>query len=605
MGDELLPYYNDELSYIRHLAGEFAKDHPKIAGRLRISPDSIEDPHVARLIEAFAYLNARIRFKLDDDFPELTDALLGVLYPHYLAPVPSMAIVQLRAAADLTAPYLLKPGAEVETDPIDGEPCRFRTCYPVTLWPVQVEAASVSGSALGAPSISGLSEVASVLKLTLSCVSKQLALSELGPESLRFYLRGEGQHVFPLYELLFNDLIGVAVADPGLAVARALLPPSSVAPVGFERDEGMLPYPPQAFIGYRLLTEFFAFPQKFLFFDLNGLAHALADAGNRVEVYFYFRRNVGELEQKINASTFALGCSPMVNLYRKRAEPIQLDQALAEYRVVPDARRPKAFEVYSVDRVAATGPDGAKATYAPFFGTSHGMADDDQRQYWKVARRPAPSGNPGSEVFLSVVDLELNPSAPAKWVAHLETTCLNRDLPGRLPFGGGEPRLRLAEGASAIEQVECLTAPTRTLRPPAGHGGMWRLVSHLTLNHLSITENDQGAAALREILKLYDFRESAETRAMIEGVISVDSRQVIARVPGLGGGALVRGIEVKIELDPKRFAGSGAFLLASVLERFLALYCTVNSFTRLVATLRGRDGVLRKWQPRAGEKTLL
>jgi type VI secretion system protein ImpG len=605
MGDELLPYYNDELSYIRDLATEFAKDHPKIAGRLRISPDAIEDPHVARLIEAFAYLNARIRFKLDDDFPELTDALLGVLYPHYLAPIPSMSIIQLRAAADLTAPYLLKQGVEVETEPIDGEPCRFRTCYPVTLWPLQVDAASVSGSALGAPSISALSEVASVLKLTLSCVSEQLALSELGPESLRFYLRGQGQYVFPLYELLFNDLIGVAVAEPGLAVARALLPPSSVTPVGFERNEGMLPYPPQAFIGYRLLTEFFAFPQKFLFFDLTGLAGALAGSGSRVEVYFYFRRNVAELEQKVDASTFALGCTPMVNLYRKRAEPIQLDQALAEYRVVPDARRPKASEVYSVDSVVATGPDGAKATYAPFFGTTHGTAQDDQRQYWKVARRPAPSGNPGSEVFLSVVDLELNPSAPAKWVAHLETTCLNRDLPARLPFGGGEPRLRLAEGVAAIERVECLTAPTRTLRPPTGHGGMWRLISHLTLNHLSITEHDQGAAALREILKLYDFRESAETRAMIEGVVSVDSRQVIARVPGLGGGALVRGIEVNLELDPKRFAGSGAFLLASVLERFLALYCTVNSFTRLVATLRGRDGVLRKWQPRAGEKTLL
>jgi len=606
MSDELLPYYNEELSYIRNLAAEFGKDHPKIAGRLRISRDAIEDPHVDRLIEAFAYLNARIRHKLDDDFPELSDAILGVLYPHYLAPIPSMAIVQLTAAADLTAPYVLPAGAELETDPIDGEPCRFRSCYPVTLWPIQVEAASVSTFSLDAPSIPELPEVASVLKLEIGCIAEELALSAVQPERLRFYLRGQGQHVFPLYQLLFNDLIRVAVAKPGSASAPTLLPPDVVLPVGYERDQGMLPYPPQAFIGYRLLTEFFTFPQKFLFFDVTGLADALTDAGNRVELYFYFRHSQAELEQKINAQTFALGCTPMVNLYnKKRAEPIQLDHTLSEYRVVPDARRPRAFEVYSIDSVVATGPDGAKARYAPFFGTSVDIAGDEQRRYWKASRRPAPSGNPGSEVFLSVVDLDLDTSAAANWVMHVETSCLNRDLPGQLPFGGGEPRLRLTAGAAAIEKVECLTAPTHTLRPPMGRGGLWRLISHLTLNHLSITEAEQGAGALREMLKLYDFRDSAETRAMIDAIVRVDSRPVTARIPGQGGGALARGVEVSIEFDEKRFAGSGVFLFAGVLERFLALYCSINSFTRLVATLRGREGDLRKWQPRIGEKTLL
>jgi len=353
------------------------------------------------------------------------------------------------------------------------------------------------------------------------------------------------------------------------------------------------------------LSEFFAFPQKFLFFDLTNLADALDGVGNRVEFYFYFRSSLAELEQKINPNTFALGCTPMVNLQHKRADPIQLNHTVTEYRIVPDQRHPKATEVYSVDRVMATGSDGAKVTYAPFFGTSHGVSPDDQRQYWKIDRRSAPSSNPGSEVFLSLVDLDLNPAASEKWVVHVETTCLNRDLPSRLPFGGGEPRLQLGEGAAAIEQIECLTAPTPTLRPPMGQSGIWRLISHLTLNHLSITEKEQGAAALREILKLYDFRDSAGTRAMIDGILSVDSRLATARVPGQGGGALARGVEVTITLDEKRFAGSGVFLFASVLERFLALYCNLNSFTRLVARLRGREGVLRKWQPRAGEKRLL
>ena len=605
MGDELLPYYNEELSHIRHMAAEFARDHPKIAARLRISADTVEDTHVERLIEAFAYLNARIRHKLDDDFPELTDAMLGVLYPHYLAPIPSMAIIQLRAAADLAGRYELQPNLEIDTEPVDGEPCRFRTCYRLSLWPISVADAALSGSAVDAPPVAELADVTSVLKLSLACTAKDARFSDLRPDRLQFYLRGQGQFVFPLYELLFNDVIRIAVADPDSDAAPVFLTSDNIAPVGFERDQGLLPYPPQSFIGYRLLSEFFAFPQKFLFFELVGLGDALAEIGKQVDVYFYLGRSVAELEQKVSRETFALGCTPMVNLFAKRAEPIQLDQTVYEYRVVPDARRPKASEVYSIDRVTASGPDNAKSTYHPLFGTTHGATDRETNAYWKPARRPAPSSNPGTEVFLSFVDLALNPAAAPKWIAHVETTCLNRDLPGRLPFGGGEPRLRLGQGAAAIEKIECLTAPTRTLRPPVRHAAMWRLISHLTLNHLSISDRQQGAAALREILKLYDFRESAETRAMIEGIVSVDSRFVTARMPGRGAGALVRGVEVTIEFDEKRFSGSGVYLFATVLERFLALYCSINSFTRLVAKVRGREGVLRKWRPRAGEQTLL
>ncbi|MGD8589720.1 MAG: type VI secretion system baseplate subunit TssF [Chromatiales bacterium] len=606
MADELLPYYNEELSHIRNQAVEFAKEHPKIAKRLRIGSDAIEDPHVGRLIEAFAYLNARIRHKLDDDFPELSDAMLGVLYPHYQAPIPSMAIVQLNAAADLTAPYELAAGAELETDPIDGEPCRFRTCYPVTLWPIQVKSAHLSGFSLTAPTIAELSEVASVLKLEIGCVSAELTLAELRPETLRFYLRGQGQYLYALYQLLFNDLIRVAVKAPDATAAPTLLSAQALTPVGFDPDQGMLPYPPQAFVGYRLLTEYFVFPQKFLFFEIKGLTKALADMGNRAELYFYFRTNPAGLEQKLSAQTFALGCTPMVNLFeKKRVEPIMLDQLQSEYRVVPDARHAKAAEIYSIDRVVATGPEGAKADYVPFFGVTHGNTADEQRRFWKASRRPAPPTNPGSEVYLSVVDLDLDPSAPSDWTLHVRATCFNRDLPNKLPFGGGEPRLRLSAGAAAIDRIECLTAPTSTLRPPLGRGGLWRLISHLNLNHLSITGAEQGAEVLREILKLYDFRDSPETRAMIDGVLRVDSRPDTARIPGQIGGGLAHGVEVTIEFDEKRFSGSGVFLFAAVLERFLTLYCSINSFTRLVAKLRGREGVLRKWQPRVGDKTLL
>ena len=216
MGDELLVYYNRELTYIRRLAAKFAEAHPKIAERLRLSPDDAsDDPHVERLIEAFAYLTARIRHKLDDEFPEITASLLDVLYPHYQAPIPSMAIVQLKLDPEqvqLTTGYTIPRQTELETEPIHGEPCRFRTCYPVTLWPIDLTHASLSQAPLPAPATTYSSDAVSVLRLGLSCPSKETTFAALGLDTLRFFLKGQPQHVYRLYELIFNHTIGVALA---------------------------------------------------------------------------------------------------------------------------------------------------------------------------------------------------------------------------------------------------------------------------------------------------------------------------------------------------------------------------------------------------------
>ena len=359
MSEDLLPYYADELNQIRMLAAEFAKTHPKIAARLRISADTIEDPHVERLIEAFAYLNARIRHKLDDDFPELSDAMLDVLYPHYLAPIPSMAIVQLRAQGDLGGAYELPAGIEIETEPVDGEPCRFHTAYPLSLWPIQVSAAKLSPNALGAPPVPEMTQAGSVLKLSLSCLSADASLGDLRPGKLRFFLRGQGQVTFPLYEALLNDAVRVALSDPDSDVTARLLPRGTLRSCGFDAGEGLLPYPPQTFVGYRLLTEYFAFPYKFLFIELDGLAAHLDGVGKHLDVFISLSSSLAELSQAVGRDNFALGCTPVVNLYRKRAEPIQLDHTVFEYHVMPDARRPRAAEVYAVERVAISDSEGS------------------------------------------------------------------------------------------------------------------------------------------------------------------------------------------------------------------------------------------------------
>jgi type VI secretion system protein ImpG len=604
MFDELHAYYNRELAYLRKLAGEFAERHPKIAGRLRLSGEATDDPHVERLLQGFAFIAARIHRKLDDDFPELTQGLLEVLYPHYLAPIPSMAIVQMTAKPDLASPLEVKAGTLIDAGPIGGESCRFHTAYPVTLWPIVIEAASLAGRPVVAPANPMASGAAGVLRLTLRCAADGLALLQLAPDRLRFFIRPQSPHAYKLYETLLNHVVSVALADHPADPSPVIRPPESIDAVGFDPAEALLPYPARSFIGYRLLTEYFAFPEKFLFFDLTGLsAKTLISNQNHVDIFIYLNRSSVELERAVSVENFALGCTPIVNLFQQRAEPIRLDNRAAEYRVVPDARRVGATEVYAVRAVTASAPDGRARTFRPFFGLDHAAVDEDDVAYWHASRRMAENDDGGTEVFLSFVDDDFDPAAPIDYTVSVETLCLNRDVPSRLPFGGGNPRLELVEASSAIARVLCITAPTPTLRPPLGRATRWRLISHLVLNHLSITGADDGADAFRAILKLYDLQDSAQTRGLIDSLRRVDSRPGIARVPGPGIGGMCRGLDVEIEFEPALFETGQGFLLASVIERFLALYVSLNSFSRTTVLVRGRP--VRTWPPRAGSRILL
>lgn len=605
MSDALLPYYNRELSFIRRMGAEFAEAHPKIAGRLKIGPESIEDPHVSRLIEAFAFLNARVRHKLDDTFPEITDALLGVLYPHYLAPIPSMAIVRMEPPPDTTTAANIDRGVGLETQPIDGEPCRFRTCYQTAVWPVEVSEAKLAAHHTAAPSTAISNRASSVLHLRVSHLNSTNSMAETAPDSLRLYIHGEGQLAFDVYELLMNDALEVAVTSGGDDAEPLVMSPDSLSPVGFGRDEGMLPYSSRSFVGYRLLSEYFVFPEKFLFFDLKGIGAKTASCDESYfDVFVYLNRTTPDLERGIDAGTFLTGCTPVVNLFEQRAEPIQLTHSVSEYRVVPDARRPKAMEVYAVNDVNAASSDGDRQKYLPFYGIHHADLESDQRRYWHTARRSLDPRDPGTEVFLSLVNLDFQPFSQANTVLEVAATCLNRDLPNRLPFGGGDPRLHFSEAMGAIKTVKCMTRPTETRRPEMREKAVWGLISHLTLNHLSLAHEEDSSNALREILKLYDVVDSPQSRALIDGVMSVSVAPAVGRLLSQGG-AVCRGLGIDIRFDRGNFSGNGLFLFASVLEQFLTLYCSINSFTQLTATEKGQEGALRKWPPRAGEKVLL
>jgi type VI secretion system protein ImpG len=608
MPDDLLSQYNSELTNIRRLAAEFASANPGIAENLRISSGSIDDPHVSRLVEAFAYLNARTRQKIEDDFPEITEAYLNTLYPHYLTPFPSTAIMQVEldaGQAELTSGYNIDRGSRVLTDPVDGEPCRFQTCYPVTLFPIKVAEAEFCGPVSPAPPTDITVPVKSFVRIVLEGFSDKIPLDafECGP--IRFYLNGHPPFMHKLYEYLLNAVVGVAVAKSPHDKDAVMLSPRCVQPVGFGRDEGLIDYSPRSFLGYRLLSDYFVLPEKYLFLDIDCMTPAILQkvgGQSRLELFFYLDRESRELENNISADTFRLGCCPITNLSAKRVEPIQLSRRQPEYHVVPDARLPTHFEIHSIDRVVAVSPDGDEEEFLPFYSVRHDRSEIDQRKYWYATRRTTIDG--GTEVYLTLVDLLFRPVEVDEWTLNITTTCTNRNLPSRFNFGGGEPRLHIESGGP-LNPLRCLTAPTPAYRPELGHGTRWRLISHLTLGHLSLLDTNDGAEGLREILRLYNPGASAESNSVIEGLKTVSSERVVGQVRGPVSAGFCRGVEVTLGFDEDKYVGRGLFPFASLLERFLPLYSSINSFTQLVAMSNRREKPVKSWPPRAGEKSLL
>ncbi|HUS06615.1 MAG TPA: type VI secretion system baseplate subunit TssF [Bryobacteraceae bacterium] len=613
MRDDLLLYYERELTFLRQMGAEFAEKYPKIASRLILEHDKCDDPHVERLLEGFAFLAARVHLKLDDEFPQITEALLSIVYPHYIRPIPSMSVVQFHLDPEqgkLGGALRVPRQSVLYSKPVAGAPCKFRTSYDTTLWPLSVVDAEWKTPDRLQPAMKSPDAIAA-LRLELQCFP-DVELRKLDLSSLRFYLNGESNVIHTLYELLCSNTLQIWVRDPtpNSRVRPVLLPASALKPVGFSSDEGMLPYPGRSFVGYRLLQEYFTFPEKFFFIDLNGLDQAFqAGFGARAEIVFLIgdydqNQRKQMLELGISGKTFRLGCTPIINLFPQTAEPILVDQRKFEYPVVPDVRRPQATEIFSIDEVVSIDPHSREMmNFEPFYSYRHATSREKKQTFWIANRRPSGRRNDeGTEIYLSLVDLSSRPVHPDTDTLTIRTTCTNRDLPSRLPFGDEQGDFDL-EAGSAVAKIVALKKPTNTLRPPVGKDVLWRLISHLSLNYLSLVE--EGKDSLQEILKLYNFTDSTYSQKQIDGIVSLRSRKHFARVMSDGGISFARGTRVDMEFDEEQFVGGGVYLFASVLEHFLGLYVSLNSFSQLVASSTQRKEVIQEWPPRAGQKILM
>ncbi len=630
MRDELLGYYERELIFLRRMGAEFARKYPKIATRLLLDEEKIEDPHVERMIESFAFLTGRIGLKLDDELPEITESFLNVLYPHYLAPLPSMAIVQMGFGSPndkVTSVQRIARGARLNSRPVDGTPCQFRTTYDVQLLPIALETAALESPA---PKDGRGKYAESFIRLGMRCHGDanlhELKIGETGkpPESIRFYLDGDPQLVFPLYEIIFNHATTIEIRPKDAPLnnktlktitnIQLKLPEPVVIPakdalrqVGFSDNEAMLPYTKRSFPGYRLLSEYFSFPYKFLFFDVLGLDQAIARKfGSHFDILIHLK-DVTPPIAPITSETFRMNCSPIINLFTRTADPVYLSQQKYEYQIIPDVHRQSTTEIYSVDEVLTSDPKtGTVRNFSPFYSLRHAYGEQMEKSFWYAVRRDSqrPDDN-GTEIFMSLVDMKFNPRIPAAEVLNVRATCTNRDLPGRLLFGGKEGDFEV-EGTALLSRVRCLTKPTETIRPPQRRSAQWRLISHLNLNYLSLVNSENGVPeALQEILLLYNFNDSSITRKQILGITGVSSKKVVRQIGGRVGTGFVRGLQTTLTFDEEQFVGSGLFLFGCVLERFLGLYASLNSFNQVVMRSEQREEDIKQFPPRAGEQELL
>jgi type VI secretion system protein ImpG len=625
MDPRLLRLYESELEYIRDMGQEFAHEFPKIAARLNLNNLDVADPYVERLLEGFALLTARVQLKMQAEFPTFTQSLLQMVYPHYLAPTPSMAVVRFTPEAALRGSpkgALLPRGTEMRSllGTEDQTNCEFRTAHPVQLLPIELADAEYIASpaavaALGLPDQRG---VKAAIRLRLKATG-EAGFAKIALDRLPLFLSGPAAARIRLYEQLSADLLAIYVRPGERPLPwQERLPVTELQSLGFEPEYALLPRAAESFDGYRLLQEYYAMPERFLFVELGGLAGPAGRCeGKELEIILLLGRSEPVLANTFGADQFALFCAPAINLFPRRGDRVNLTEREAEYHVVPDRMRPLDFEIFSVTEVEGFAADGSGARpFMPFYATNDLTRNPDHRAYYTLRREPRQLSSItrqrgprtsyfGHEVFISLVDAEAAPLSHDLRQLGLDLLCTNRDLPLAMPVGKNHTDFTIAVSAP-VASVRCIVGPTAP-RPCRGDGEYaWRFISHLGLNYLTLTDTDarQGASALRELLRLYVPPAATVQARQLEGLMSIACHPIVRRIPGAGPVAAGRGLELTLTIDDAAFGGSGAMLLAAVLDRFFAKYVSINAFTETVFRTPER-GEVKRWPMRIGQRPVL
>lgn len=624
MDNKFLDLYNQELKFIRESGAEFAKEYPKIAGRLGMDGIDCSDPYVERLLEGFAFLSARIHRKLDASFPEFTQHLMELLFPTFLQPVPSMLIAQYHPDYDegslnkgFTIPAQTSLVSQLGKD--EKTPCEYKTAQSVQLWPLEITSAeyvnahtltSFTEQSRHIPSwlIDKKPEVKSAIRLTFE-VPPHTKFCDLSLDSISLYLKGSESFPFYLYESLMKGYAGL-MYQSGDSLWRYETEPTTLCSKGFDVSDALLPFEQRQFDGFRLLREYFAFPSRFLFVELNTLQPCLQYCTqSSFSVLLLLTHANSQLENRLTRENIALHCSPAINLFEKRAERINLSKQHHEFHVVPDRLRPLDFEVCAVKQINAyyDSSDSAKPL-SPLYG-QHTSRKVTNEGYYSVFRRQRllsakgrkfghRSSYIGSEVYVSLVEPKTPPYSEDLNQLSIDVLCSNRDLPIMMPLGKGDSDFTIESGAPC-SAVYCLGEPTKPHRPLNTDDVSWDLINLLSLNFLGFSDQEDALSSLTRLLTLMSDQHSKVQNKQIDGVVGFELRPITARLPFDGPICFGRGVEVRLTVDESAFQGGSAFLLGMVLDRFFAQYVSINAFSKLVLLSTQRDEIY-SWPIRIG-----
>jgi type VI secretion system protein ImpG len=624
MDERLVEHYNNELRHLREMAGEFAREFPKIAGRLALDKDAKDicpDPYVERLLEGFAWLAARVHLKLDAEFPRFTQSLLETVYPHFLPPIPSMAVVRFDPEendAALGAGVVIPRGTLIRSNLGKGErtACTFQTAHAVRLLAVRLAEARYFTRDVVQLNLPPELQAKAAIRLRLQATAG-LPFKEIKLDPLAFFLRGADEFPSWIYEQIFARKAALVLQTPAPdGRTLAVLPATSIRQIGFGSQTALLPAHARSFEGYRLLREYFAFPQRFRFFELGGFADALKTCeGTQLDVVLVFKEADTRLEGRLDAASFELFCTPVINLFSKNLDRIDLSNRFSEFHVVADRNRPLDFEIFDIETVTGYGSEpGQEQEFRPFYlakdtDVSAGAFFTTNRVPRVLTAKEQQFGRrstyAGTEFFLSLVDATCAPYHPDLRQLGIKALCTNRHLPIQMGVGLGRTDFTM-DLSAPVTAIRCLAGPTMPTPSQAEGRFSWRLISHLSLNYLSLIDSktDGGATGLREVLKLYTHPGDRQTARQIEGITSVQARPILRRVKTPGPITFARGLEITILFDETAFEGLGVLILGAVLEQFLAKYVSLNSFTETVIKTQQRGEIMR-WPAQMGKRHLL
>jgi len=632
-------YFEDELAALRELGAEFAHENPQLA---RFLGGQSYDPDVERLLEGFAFLTSRLRQKLDDELPELTHSLIALLWPHFLRPIPSMSVLAFQPESEMAlAIQRGRRGMGFDSKQVDGTSCRFQTCYDVDVMPVVLTKVDYQTTPAGY-------EINMHFEL-----AKGGSFQTLGLENVRLYLHGELRiaQLLYLWFLRYLDNVVVSVGEPaqnanqspdqnpGQNPPQWTLPANAVKAVGFATDEGLLPYPENTFMGYRLLQEYFSFPEKFLFIDITQLAFVqTVPMASRFELTFSFSR---ELDEAIRPTVdnFRLYCTPVVNLFDIDATPIRLDQRKVEYRLRANAKQPNHYQTYAINHVQGwvhgtgemreykafesfdfeepqrnagdvrnagnTGETDSTSTKASDNASndtseqagkkaSNNVSKEESTVFYRARFYPLEEQR-RVDTYLSFVNINDEPAMPPTEAISVELTCTNGVIAGKLQAGDIKKSTQNSPDKMTFENI---TRVTNALPPPMGPDLHWRLMSNMALNYTSLTNID----ALRTVLSTYNFaafydqQVQRASQRRLEGIthIAVEPTSLLFK------GLPIRGLRIRMALKESKFSNEGEmYLFATVINEFFSLYAKMNSFHQLI--VRGSEhGDVYQWPARVG-----